>query len=58
MTMADKYITSQFDEHKITPSVDYNYWLKCLEAQVNEPTKENSIRSPKVLGQQINKMLF
>ena len=26
---------------KITPSVDYNFWMKRLETQVKEPTNEN-----------------
>ena len=30
--------------HKITQSVDYNYWLKRLDAQLNEPTNKNTIR--------------
>ena len=25
--------------HKIAPSVAYNKWLKCLDTQLNEPTK-------------------
>ena len=27
--------------HKITPSVDYNKWLKRLDIQLNEPTNKN-----------------
>ena len=35
--------------HKITPSVDYNKWMKRLETQPNEPTKQNSKEVPKVV---------
>ena len=31
--------------HKITPSVDYNKWLKRLKTQLNEPTVPNSIKN-------------
>ena len=27
--------------HKIIPSVDYNYWLKRLDTQLNEPANQN-----------------
>ena len=30
--------------NKITHSVDYNQWLKRLDAQLNEPTNKNTIR--------------
>ena len=42
--------------HKITPSVDYNLWLKRLVTQLNQ----NSIKVPKVvnLNQQIKKRLL
>ena len=33
--------------HKITPYVDYNYRLKRLNTQLNEPTNQNS--NPKVV---------
>ena len=33
---------------KITPSVDYIYWFKRLDTQLNEQTNQNSIRSPQV----------
>ena len=29
--------------HKINSSVDYNYWLKRLNTQLNEQTNQNSI---------------
>ena len=35
--------------HKITPSVDYNWCLKRLDTQQNEPTYQNSIKVPKVV---------
>ena len=34
--------------HKIIPSVNYNKWLKRLNTQLNELTKKNSIKVPKV----------
>ena len=30
--------------HKITPSVDYNQFLKLLDTQLNEPTNQNSMK--------------
>ena len=35
---------------KITPFVDYNWWLKRLGNQLNETTNQNSIKVPKELG--------
>ena len=35
--------------HKITPSVDYNYWLKRLDTQFNKPTIQKSLKVPKVV---------
>ena len=35
--------------HKINPAVDYNYWLKRLKSQHNEPTNKNPIKVPKVV---------
>ena len=35
--------------HRITPSVDYNKWLKRMDTQLNEPTNKNSIKVPKVV---------
>ena len=43
--------------HKITTSVDYNYWLKCLNIQLNYPTNQNSIKVPKVV-EPTNKKTF
>ena len=34
--------------HKITPSVDYNQWLKRLDTKLNEPINQNSFEVPKV----------
>ena len=34
--------------HKITPSIDYNYWLECLDTQLNKPASQNSIKASKV----------
>ena len=36
-------------KHKITPSVDKNLWLKRLNAQLNKPTNQNSVKVPKVI---------
>ena len=42
--------------HKITPSVDYNYWLKRLNTQLNKPTNQNSEKKfPKLLSPRIRK---
>ena len=43
--------------HKITPSVDYNYWLKNFDTQLIEPTNKNLIKVPKVLEQTNKKTL-
>ena len=56
--MADKLCTSQMMIHKITPSVDYNKWLKRLDAQLNEPTNQISIIVPKVAKQTNKKTLL
>ena len=33
--------------HNITPAVDYNYWLKCMNnTKLKEPTNQNSIKVP------------
>ena len=54
--MPDKlmYIPN-YNRHKITPSVDYNYSLKHFNTQLNKPTNQNSVKSPKLLSQQIRK---
>ena len=33
---------------KITPFVDYNFWLKHFDSQLNGPTKQNSMKILKV----------
>ena len=43
--------TSPMMTHKITPSVDYNLWLKRLDTQLNELTNQ----IPKLLSQRIRK---
>ena len=35
--------------HKIYPYVDYNWWLKRMGTQRNEPTNQNSIKIPIVV---------
>ncbi len=45
--MADK--SSKMMTHKITPSLDYNQWLKSLDTHLNEPTNQNSTKAPKVV---------
>ncbi len=49
--MADKLMYITNDEYKITPSVDYNKWIKRLDTQLNEPTNQNAIKDPKVVKQ-------
>ncbi len=44
--------------HKITSSADYNKWLKCLDAQLKEPTNQNSIITHKVVEPTNKKMLL
>ena len=45
-------------KHKITPSVDYDLWLKRLHTQLNEPTHKNSIKVLKDVKQTNEKTLF
>ena len=35
--------------HKITRSVDYNYWLKRLITQLNEATNKKITKVPKIV---------
>ena len=44
--MADKLMNIPNDGKLIIPSVYYNLWLKSLDNQRNEPTNQNSIKSP------------
>ena len=38
-----------------TPSADYNYWLKSLDSQLNDPTKQNLIEVLKVVKPTLKK---
>ena len=44
--------------HIITPSADYNKWLKRLNTQLNDPTNQNSLKYPKLLSQRIKKRFY
>ena len=44
--------------HKITPYIDYNYWLKRLDTQLNGPLNQNSIKVPKVVMPKKKKTLL
>ncbi len=44
--------------NKISPSVDYNHWLKRFNTQLSKQTNKNSINSPKLLSQQIRKKYY
>ena len=46
----DVYGTSPSMIHKITTSVDYNWWLKRLDTQLDKPSNQNSIKVLKLLG--------
>ena len=52
-----KWCTSPIIIYEITPSLDYNYLLKCLDTQVNETTNQNSIKVSKVVKPTNKKML-
>ena len=45
--MADKFMCIPNDDTQITPSVDYNLWLKSLNTQHNESIIKNQ-KVPKV----------
>ena len=52
--MTEKLIYIPNDNTQITPSsVYYNYWLKRLDTQLNDPTNQNLVKVPKLLGQRI-----
>ena len=53
--MADKLMYIPNDDKQNHPSEDYNYWLKRFDAQVNESTNQNTIKSPKLFSQRIEK---
>ena len=40
--MANKLIYISNDDKKITPSLEYKYWLKRLNTQLNESTNQES----------------
>ena len=42
-------------KHKITPSVDYNKWLKHLDIEIIEPINQ---KSPKLISKQIRKRWY
>ena len=35
--------------HTITPSIDYNWWLKRLDTQLVEPTNQNLFKVYKII---------
>ena len=41
--MTDKFIHNPYEDTQNYPSVDYNYWLKWLDTQLNEPANQNSM---------------
>ena len=41
-----------------TSSVDYNWWLKRLNNQLNEPTNQNSIKVSKIVKPMNKKTLL
>ena len=46
----DRSMAEKFMIHKITPSVDYNWWFKRLDTQLNESTNQNIIKVFKVVN--------
>ena len=44
--------------HKITPSLDYNKWLKRLDANSMEPINQSLIKVPKVIDPANKKPFF
>ena len=44
--------------HKIIPSVDSNWWLKCLNTQLNERTNQNLTEIRKVVKSPNKKTLL
>ena len=42
------YIPNE-DTQNYPCSVNNNWWMKCLDTQLNEPTNQNSKKVPKVL---------
>ena len=56
--MIDKFMYVPNYHTEITPSVDYNYWLKHLDTQFNEPNNQTSTKVPKVVIQTNKKSLL
>ena len=52
------WLVSPMMIHKITPSIEYNLWLKLLDNQLNEPTYQNSLKASKVVKPTNNKRLL
>ena len=52
------WCTSQMTIHKITPSVDYNQWLKRFDTQLYELKNQNAIKVPKVVKPMNKKTLL
>ena len=44
--------------HKITPTLYFNWWRKCLDTQLSEPTEQNSLKIPKVVNPTIRKRCY
>ena len=44
--------------HKIIPSIDYNWWLKRLDTQLNKTTNKNPLKVPEVIKPTIKKTLL
>ena len=45
--------------YKITPVIRLQLkWLKYLDTQLNKPTNQNLLKSPKLLSQRIRKMYY
>ena len=55
MTLAENLNNIPYDDTQNYISVDYNYWLKRFDTQLNEPTNQNSITVPKLSSQRIKK---
>ena len=56
--MVNKLMYIPNGDTQITPSVDYNLWLKRLDTQLDETTKQNSIKVPKVVKPMNKKTLL
>ena len=56
--MADKLIYILNDDTKYFYFLDYNYWLKRLDTELNEPINQIYIKVPKVVKPMNKKTLF